>query len=36
MSKSAIAKAEGVNESAVRDGIGRGLRNTEKFLKNSL
>ena len=36
MSKSAIAKAEGVNESAVRDGIDRGLRNIEKFLKNSL
>lgn len=36
MSKSAIAKVEGVNESAVRDGIDRGLRNIEKFLKNSL
>lgn len=36
MSKSAIAKAEGVNESAVRDGIDRGLRNIEKFLKNFL
>ncbi|BAL00828.1 hypothetical protein OBV_36290 [Oscillibacter valericigenes Sjm18-20] len=36
MSKSAIAKAEGINESAVRDGIDRGLRNIEKFLKNSL
>ncbi|NLA88056.1 MAG: sigma-70 family RNA polymerase sigma factor [Clostridiales bacterium] len=34
MSKSAIAKAEGVNESAVRDGIDRGLRNIERFLKN--
>lgn len=34
MSKSAIAKAEGVNESAVRDGIDRGLRNIEKILKN--
>ena len=36
MSKSAIAKAEGVNESAVREGIDRGLRNIEKFLKNFL
>ncbi|WP_277668617.1 RNA polymerase sigma factor [Caproiciproducens galactitolivorans] len=36
MSKSAIAKAEGVNESAVRDSIDRGLRNIEKFLKNFL
>lgn len=36
MNKSAIAKAEGVNESAVRDGIDRGLRNIEKFLKNFL
>lgn len=36
MSKSAIAKAEGVNESAVRDGIDRGLRNIEKFFKNFL
>ena len=36
MSKSAIAKAEGVNESAVREGIDRGLRNIEKFLKKSL
>lgn len=36
ISKSAIAKSEGVNESAVRDGIDRGLRNIEKFLKNLL
>lgn len=36
MSKSAIARAEGTNESAVRDGIDRGLRNIEKFLENSL
>ena len=36
MSKSAIAKSEGVNESAIRDGIDRGLRNIEKFLKNPL
>jgi len=36
MSKSAIARAEGVNESAVRDGIDRGLRNIERFLKNFL
>lgn len=36
MSKSAIARAEDINESAVRDGIDRGLRNIEKFLKNSL
>ncbi|MBE6905082.1 MAG: sigma-70 family RNA polymerase sigma factor [Ruminococcaceae bacterium] len=35
-SKSAIAKAEGVNESAIRDGINRGLRNIEKYLKNPL
>ncbi|QNK40711.1 sigma-70 family RNA polymerase sigma factor [Caproicibacter fermentans] len=34
MSKSAIAKAEKVNESAVRDAIERGLRNIERFLKN--
>lgn len=36
MRKSAIAKSEGVNESAVRDSIDRGLRNIEKFLKNYL
>ncbi|MDT3700828.1 MAG: sigma factor-like helix-turn-helix DNA-binding protein [Thermincola sp.] len=34
MSKAAIAKAEGVRESAVRESIDRGLRNIEKFLKN--
>lgn len=34
MSKSAIAKAEDVNESAVRDTIQRGLRNMEKILKD--
>ena len=34
MSKSAIAKAENVNESAIRDTIERGLRNIERFLKN--
>ncbi len=33
MSKTAIAKAEGVKESAVRDAIERGLRNIERFLK---
>lgn len=34
MSKLDIARAEGVNESAVRDSIERGLKNMEKFLKN--
>ena len=34
ISKRSIAKAEGVNESAVRDAINRGLRNIERFLKN--
>lgn len=33
MSYAAIAKAECVSEAAVRDGIGRGLRNIEKYLK---
>jgi RNA polymerase sigma-70 factor (ECF subfamily) len=33
MSKAAIAKAEGVGESAVRESIERGLKNIEKFLK---
>ena len=33
MSKSAIAKAEGVSEVAVRDAIDRGLSNIEKYLK---
>ena len=36
MSKAAIAKAEGVRESAVRESIERGLKNIEKFLKNFL
>lgn len=34
MSKMAIAKAEGVGESTVREAIERGLRNIERFLKN--
>jgi RNA polymerase sigma-70 factor (ECF subfamily) len=33
ISKSDIARAEGVNESAVRDSIERGLKNMENFLK---
>lgn len=33
MSKSDIARTEGVDESAVRDAIERGLKNMEKFLK---
>ena len=33
MSKAAIAKAEGVMESTVRDAIERGLRNIERFFK---
>lgn len=33
ISKLDIARAEGVNESAVRDSIDRGLKNMEKFLK---
>lgn len=33
MSKSDIARAEGVDESAVRDAIARGLKNMEKLLK---
>lgn len=33
MSKSDIARAESVDESAVRDAIARGLKNMEKFLK---
>ncbi len=36
MSKAAIAKAEDVRESAVRESIERGLKNIEKFLKNFL
>lgn len=34
ISKLDIARAEGVNESAVRDSIERGLKNMEIFLKN--
>lgn len=34
MSKTAIAKAEGVSEKAVRIGIERGLHTIEKYLKN--
>lgn len=34
MSKSAIAKAEGVNKSQVTRSINRGLAQIEKFLKN--
>ncbi|MDD3261444.1 MAG: sigma factor-like helix-turn-helix DNA-binding protein [Oscillospiraceae bacterium] len=34
MSKAAIAKAEGIDERAVRGSIERALRNIEKFLKN--
>ena len=34
MSKSDIAKSEGVGESAIRDSIDRGLQNIEKFLNN--
>ena len=34
MSKSAIAKAEGVNKSQVTRSINRGLAQLEKFLKN--
>jgi len=36
MNKAAIAKAEDVRESAVRESIARGLGNIEKFLKNFL
>ena len=36
MSNAAIAKAEKIGESAVRDAIERGLRNIEKFLKKFL
>jgi RNA polymerase sigma-70 factor (ECF subfamily) len=36
MSKTSIAKAESVRESAVRESIERGLKNIEKFLKNFL
>lgn len=33
MSKAAIAKAEGIHESTVRESINGGLKNIEKFLK---
>lgn len=33
ISKTEIARAEGVRESAVRDAIERGLKNMEKYLK---
>lgn len=33
MSNTAIAKAEGISEAAVRDAIERGLRSVEKYLK---
>ena len=36
MSKSAIARAEKINESNVRQSIEHGLRNLEKFLRKSL
>ncbi|SNS87673.1 RNA polymerase sigma-70 factor, ECF subfamily [Anaerovirgula multivorans] len=36
MSKAAIAKAEDVRESAIRESVERGLRNIEKFLKKFL
>ena len=35
MSKTDIARAEGVDEKVVRLAIERGLRNMEKFLKNN-
>lgn len=34
MSKSSIARAEGVSESAIRYSIDRGLTNVKKFLEN--
>ncbi|RJE47926.1 RNA polymerase subunit sigma-24 [Dehalobacter sp. MCB1] len=34
ISKAAIARADGIGESAVRESIERGLKNIEKFLKN--
>jgi len=34
MSKTDIARAEGVRESSVRDAIKRGLRDMKKYLKN--
>ncbi len=36
MSKSAIAKAEGVSKAVIGEAIDRGLKNMEKFLKKSL
>lgn len=36
MSKTAIAKAEGVNESAIRKSLDRALRDIEIFLKKTL
>ena len=36
MSKSAIARTEGVSKAVVGDAIDRGLKNMEKFLKKSL
>lgn len=36
MSKTAIAKAEGVTEKAIRNSIERGLTYMEKYLKNNL
>jgi len=35
MSKTEIAQAEGVSESAVRDAIERGLRSMKKYLNNN-
>ncbi|XCH79113.1 MAG: sigma-70 family RNA polymerase sigma factor [Candidatus Dehalobacter alkaniphilus] len=34
ISKAAIARADGIGESAVRESIERGLKNIEKYLKN--
>lgn len=36
LSKTEIARAEGVSKSRVSENIERGLRNMEKFLKNTL
>lgn len=36
MSKAVIAKSEGVDERAVRNGITQGLRNIERYLKRFL
>ena len=35
MSKTEIAQADGISESAVRDAIERGLRSMKKYLKNN-